>query len=162
MLVVCGLLLYDPKSNFLLITLIISCVLLIEALRMLWYYFTTAKLMVGGKQILYQGVIFLDLALFSFSLSDVPLIYIILYLIAVNAVAGVVDIGLAVQAHSAGAPIWKLRFSAGFIELCLALICLGNINNINIVTYVYVISLAYTAIVKIVSALRKNEVVYIQ
>ncbi len=162
MLAFCGLLIYDPKNNLVFMTFVISIVLIVEALMMLWYYFTMAKLMVGGKKILYQGVVFLDLALFTLSLSDVPLIYIILYLIAINAVAGTIDMALAVNAHQAGAPSWKLRFSAGFIELFMALLCLANLHSVRIVVFVYVASLSYTAIVKIVSAFRKTEVVYIQ
>ena len=162
MILFCVLLVLDPKNNFPLIIAALSIFMLLGAIKMLWYYFTMAKLMVGGKKILYQGVVFLDLALFTLSLSDVPLIYIILYLIAINAVAGTIDMALAVNAHQTGAPSWKLRFSAGFIELFMALLCLANLHSVRIVVFVYVASLSYTAIVKIVSAFRKAEVVYIQ
>ena len=162
MILFCVLLVLDPKNNFPLIVAALSIFMLIGAIKMLWYYFTTAKLMVGGRKILYQGIIYLDLAIFTMSMSDVPMIYVILYLIAINAFAGVVDMGLAINAKKSNAPSWKLKFSAGVVELGMAILCLVFIRSTNIVVWVYAIGVAYAGIVRIIDAFRKTEVVYIQ
>ena len=66
MILFCVLLVIDPKNNYILVVLALAIYMLFLAVKMLWYYFTTAKLMVGGKKILYQGIVELDLALFGF------------------------------------------------------------------------------------------------
>jgi hypothetical protein len=162
MILFAGLLVLDPKNNFILIVAALSIFMMLGAIKMLWYYFTTAKLMVGGRRILYQGIIYLDLALFTWSLNDVPMIYIILYLIAINAFAGVVDMGLAINAKKSNAPSWRLKFSAGVVELGMAILCMVFIRSTNIVVWVYALGVAYSGLVRIIDAFRKTEVVYIQ
>lgn len=162
MVLFAGLLVLDPKNNFILIVAALSIFMMLGAIKMLWYYFTTARLMVGGRRILYQGIIYLDLALFTWSLNDVPMIYIILYLIAINAFAGVVDMGLAINAKKSNAPSWRLKFSAGVVELGMAILCMVFIRSTNIVVWVYALGVAYSGLVRIIDAFRKTEVVYIQ
>lgn len=162
MLLFCVLLVALNTRGYPFIILVLSVMMLFGAIRMLWYYFSIARMMVGGKWILYQGVVYLDLALFTFSLTDVPLIYVTLYLVVVNAVAGIVDMGLAINAKRSNAPSWKLKFSAGFIELGMALLCLLNIRSTSIVVYIFAAGVAYGGLVRIISAFRKSGVVYIQ
>ena len=162
MILFCVLLVLDPKNNYIFIVAALAIVMMVGAIKMLWYYFTTAKLMVGGRKILYQGIIYLDLALFTWSLNNVPMIYVILYLVAMNAFAGIVDVGLAINAKKANAPSWKLKFSAGVVELGMAILCLIFIRSTNIVVWVFAIGVAYSGLVKIIDAFRKTEVVYIQ
>ena len=156
------LLIIDMKHNYIYVVAALTIVMTFSAIRMLWYYFTSARLMVGGKRILYRGIIFLDLAIFTGSLTDVPLIYIVLYLVAFNGFAGIVDMGLAINAKRANSPTWKLKLSAGVVELGMALLCLCFIHNINVAVYVYAIGVAYAGLVRIISAFKKTEVVYIQ
>ena len=162
MILFCILLVLDPKNNYVLIVAALSIVMMFGAIKMLWYYFTTAKLMVGGRKILYQGIVYLDLAIFTLSLSDVPMIYVILYLIAINAFAGVVDMGLAINAKKSNSPSWKLKFSAGVVELGMAVLCMIFIRSTNIVVWVYAAGVAYAGLVRIIDAFRKTDVVYIQ
>ncbi len=150
------------KDGYYFIVGVISTMMVIGAVGMLWYYFRLARFMVGGRYVLYQGVIFLDLGLFTFSLTDVPLIYIILYLIVINAVAGAIDMGLAINARRTGSPSWKLKFSAGFVELGMAALCLLKIHSTDMVVIIYAIGVAYAGLVRIVSAFRNTETVYIQ
>lgn len=56
-----------PEDSILVVAFIISLSLLIYGARLMWYYFSMARHMVGGKATLYQGIIVLDIALFSFS-----------------------------------------------------------------------------------------------
>ena len=162
MILFCVLLVIDPKNNYVLVVIALSVYMMFLSVKMLWYYFTTAKLMVGGRKILYQGIVDLDIALFTLSLNNVPMIYVILYLIAMNGFAGVVDIGLAINAREAKSPAWRLRLSVGIVEVGMAVLCLVFIRSTNIVVWVFSIGVVYAGVVKIIDAFRKTEVVYIQ
>ena len=52
-----AILLYSPGDGYLVIATIYGFVLLFSGIRLLIYYVTLARLMVGGKTILYLGVI---------------------------------------------------------------------------------------------------------
>ena len=84
MLVCCFALVTDPETGFYFVALILSVSLFLYAARSLIYYFTMARHMVGGKSILFRGIIVLDLAVFTFSMVDDPKLYIILYLLGMK------------------------------------------------------------------------------
>ena len=161
MILFCVILVMDPKNNYVFIVAALAVAMMVGAIRQLWYYFSTAKLMVGGRRILYHGIIDLDLAIFTWSMNDVPMIYVMLYLIGMNAFAGIVDLGLALNARQTKSP-WKLRFSAGVVELGMAILCLVFIRSTSIVVWVFSIGVTYAGIVRIVDAFRKTDLVYIQ
>ena len=50
--------------------LILSISLTLYGFRQIIYYITLARKMVGGRRILYRGVIILDLGLFTLTVSD--------------------------------------------------------------------------------------------
>ena len=77
----------DGGAGFVLVAVILSLTLVAAGLRALHYYFTMARHMVGGKAMLCRGVILLDLGVFTTTLTDVPKLYIVLYLLAVHAFA---------------------------------------------------------------------------
>jgi hypothetical protein len=49
------------ESAYLLVILALAIVLVVYSVRMLIYYFKMARYMVGGKEILIRGILFLDL-----------------------------------------------------------------------------------------------------
>ena len=57
---------------------ILSIGLAVTGIKDIVYYFTMAKHMVGGKIILIQGVIILDFAIVTGSLTNVPKIFILM------------------------------------------------------------------------------------
>ena len=69
-----------PSEVYGVIILSLGLTLMLSGIRSLVYYFTMAKHMVGGLAVLYRGVIVFDIGLFTLSLVDVPLIFIMLYL----------------------------------------------------------------------------------
>ena len=99
MLVCCFALVTDPETGFYFVALILSVSLFLYAARSLIYYFTMARHMVGGKSILFRGIIVLDLAVFTFSMVDDPKLYIILYLLGIHAFAGLMGILRALEAR---------------------------------------------------------------
>ena len=66
-----------PERGYQLAALIISVSFTISGLRTLIYYFTMSRFMVGGKRILFRGLILLDLGLFTSTFVDRSKIYLI-------------------------------------------------------------------------------------
>ena len=52
MILFCVMLVLDPKKNYIFIVAALAVSMMVGAIRQLWYYSTTAKLMVGGRRIL--------------------------------------------------------------------------------------------------------------
>ncbi len=136
--------------------------LAIKAIKDIAFYFSMARHMVGGKMILFQGVIILDFAIFTASLSQIPKIYILLYLIFINAFSGVVEVLRALEAKRTVEGPWKLKMGHGVINLALAASCLVFIRNENTAMIIYSIGLMYSALMRIISAFRRTTFVMIQ
>ncbi len=161
MLAAAAVMMLAPDFGFKLIALILSVTLLFTGVRGLWYYFTMARYMVGGRIMLYRGVILFDLGVFTWALSDFPKSYIIIYLVAYHAFAGIVDILYARQSKQQGAS-WKLRTSHGAVNIMVAISCLAFAGFPDVLVYVYSAGLAYSALVQIATAFRRSAIVYIQ
>ncbi len=151
-----------PEDGFLIVTAILCFSLIFYAIRQLIYYFTMARLMVGGKTILCLGILALDCGFFTLTLTDIPKIYVIIYLIVIYAFSGVIGILRAVEAKKNGSPMWKGSLITAVIMLAVAVCCGVFIGNIQIVVYVYCAGLIYTAVDRIITVFRKTEIVYIQ
>ena len=159
----CAILLVSyPEYGYPLIFLLLCISLIAYGVRSVIYYFTMARFMVGGKAMLYKGVVVLDLGLFTLSLSSVPQIYIILYLAAVHLFTGGVDILSAIDSKRSGSPAWKLKLAGGILSVLIALTCILFGRNQTLAVYIYCSGLIYSAIFKIISAFRKTAIVYIQ
>ena len=78
MLLCCFVLIKDPEDGFYLVALILSVSLFLYAVRCILFYFAMSRHMVGGKSMLFQGIIVLDLAVFTVSMVDDPKYFIIL------------------------------------------------------------------------------------
>ena len=96
-----------PGTGLAFIALILSASLTLYGLRTLVYYFSMARHMVGGKRILYQGLIVFDLGIFTLTMAYNHTIYVILYLLAIHAFAGVVDVMRAMEARRFDGP-WRM------------------------------------------------------
>lgn len=154
-----------PSQGFYVVAMILCISLFGYAIRMLWYYFTMARHMVGGKAIVYQGIIALDLALFASSVISMSKVYIILYLLGVYAFSGAIDMLRAMEAKRFDAPSWKLKFVSGcvMVTVAAALSILGLFFGANdFLVYGYCVSLVYSAVIRIVGAFRRTSVVFIQ
>ena len=57
---------------------------------------------------------------------------------------------------------WRLKLINGIVNILLALSCLIFIRSMRVAVYVYCIGLCYSACMRIISAFRKNAIVYIQ
>ncbi|MCR5094028.1 MAG: hypothetical protein K6B72_08650 [Lachnospiraceae bacterium] len=156
------LILYPSDETYMVIVLILSLGLAIAGIKDVIFYFTMARHMIGGKMILIQGVIILDFALLTGSLTNVPKIYILLYLIGIHAFSGVVEVLRAMESKKSVEGPWKLKFSHGIINFLLAVACLIFIRRANTALLIYSLGLIYSAVVRIFSAFRRTSFILIE
>ena len=152
----------DPEDGYYVILFVITLGLMLTGIRMLIYYFTMARFMVGGKLSLYRGLMLFDLGLFTGTLSNVPRIYVLLYLIVINGLDGVLKILSSLSSRKMGAKNWGLKLTHGMINILLVLVCIIFIRNHNTVSFVYATGLIISSIIRTVTAFRKTAMVYIQ
>ncbi len=151
-----------PEEGMIITASILSLSLFIYGIKTLIYYVTMARHMVGGRIMLYLAVVVLDLGMFTMMLTNIPKIYIVLYLVVVYAFAGVVSILRALEAKRYQAPMWKLSLISGIINVVIAILCIIFMRSTNMIVYLYCVGLIYSAIVRIVTAFRETAIVYIQ
>ena len=164
-LVLCAVLvLRAGEQGFVLIALFLSVSLVFSGLRTLIFYFTMARHMVDGRSSLYKGLILLDLGIFTLSVMNDPHVFIILYVLGVNAFTGVIDILRALEARKLQSPSWRLNLASGIISILFALAAavFGFIlKDMKVLTVLYVVGLLWSAVTKLISAFRKTAIVYI-
>ena len=150
-----------PDKGFYLAACILSVTLILNGLRTLIYYFTMAVHSVGGKIQLYKGIILMDLGLFVLMLDDVPHIYVVLYLVGYNLIAGAIGILRSFESKKNGGR-WKLKLSEGIFYILIAVLCLIFNSSVRMMVYIYSAGLIYSACVRMADAFRKTAIVYIQ
>jgi len=147
----------EPSNEaYLFIIGVLSLGLLVIGLKNIIFYFTMARHMVGGKMILIQGVIVLDFALLTGSMSDIPRIYILLYLIVLHAFSGIVEVLRAMESRRTVSGPWKMKFIHGAVDFLLAFSCFIYIRQTNTALIIYSIGLLYSAVMRIANALRRT------
>ena len=154
-----------PEDGFIIVAVILTVSLLIYGIRTLIFYFTMARHMVGGRGILYIGVIVIDLGVFSLTVADNPTFFIIIYLLTIHLFAGLIDILRALEAKRIEAPSWKMTFASGVVNIAVAVAALvagALLRSTDVLVYIYSAGLFYSAVMKIAAAFRKTAVVYIQ
>ena len=154
-----------PKYSLQMVLGITGLGMSIRGIGTLWYYITMARSMVGGKRLLFTAIVYLDIGILTTSLANAPAIFVILYLAAVNAFAGVIGIMRARETKMSGSSHWKLRALHGAVNIMFAaavVICGLILRMPQLAVYVYSAGLAYSAVTNILSAFRRTAIVYIQ
>ena len=141
---------------------ILSLSLFVYGIKTLIYYITMTRHMVGGRIMLYLAVVVLDLGMFTMMLTNIPKMYIALYLVVVYAFSGAIDILRALEAKKYQAPSWRFSLISGIINVVIAILCIVFIGSTNMIVYLYSAGLIYSAIARIITAFRKTAIVYIQ
>lgn len=154
-------LLNGGEKGFGMVLLLLTLSLIIYGLRLLGYYFNMAKHMVGGKEILYRGLLIFDFGLITLSLSGVPNFYLMLYILGVHLFSGVIDILRALEAKRIHGSSWKINFVHGIINTVIVAICIVFINRADMVVYIYSAGLFYSGIERIVRTFKKTAIVYV-
>lgn len=144
---------------------ILGISLFVMGIRYIVYYRTMARHMIGGRSILIIGVILLDFSLLTASMQNVPLAYIVVYLLGIYAFSGVIDILGAFEAKGYGATSWRFKLATGIINVLIALaalLCGLILRSHDDVVYIYCAGLFYSGLTRIITAFRKTAIVYIQ
>ena len=162
MLISGAVMLFFPEEGFYCIAVILGVSLVLKGVQSLVYYFTMARFMVGGKAILFNGVMILDFGIFTFSMVDEPKVYILIYLIAFHGFSAVVNLLQGVREKSSRTGAWKIDLFQGTGNLLIILVCFLFRQSTEILVYLYCGGLFYSAALRILSAVRKNDIVFIQ
>ena len=154
-----------PEESYALIPFLLGISMIVYGVYLLIYYLRLARHMVGGKAVMYQAVIIMDIALFTTSISALNNRFVILlYLLGIYAFSGVVDILRALEAKNAGSD-WKLKFVNGIANMAfvIALIIIGFVvGRTDIFVYGYAFSIAYSGVMRIINTFKRTAIVYIQ
>lgn len=160
-LISAGLLLLYPRDGAMFVMVFIDVALLVYGIRMLVYYITLARFMVGGIMTLYKSIIVIDFGLFVFGLYEFPYRFIMLYLVAIMAFNGAREILSAMETRRLENPAWKRKIAYGAVTLVLALSALFVHDSMPIVTILYSIGLIHGGLYSIATAFRKSAIIYI-
>ena len=154
-----------PEEAYDTVTALITLTLIVYGIRLLYFYFSMARHMVGGKIMLYEAIIILDLGLFTATMISMASLTIIIYLLGIYGFTGVINILRAFEAKNNGSKHWKLKFTTGCISVIFVIVMaiLGLVmKDVTILVYGYFFSLTYSGVMKIVTACRRTAMVYIQ
>jgi len=162
MLLCSGIMILFPEIGSHLIIIILSAALLVYSLRLLFYYFVMARHMVGGKAVLYRGIIIFDLAIFTTLMAEIPQIYVMLYLLGCYLFSGVIDTFNALEAKRLGTPLWRAKLGLGVFSMVTSIVCLFFIRSTNIFVYIYCGGLISSACIRIANAFRKTAIAYVR
>ena len=161
-IIICIIMITDPEFGISFAVLILGLKLSTTGLKNLFFYFSMAQYMVGGRAMLYQGLIILDFGLFTLAIVDSMSVYVLLYLLGSHIFAGAIDIMRGVESAKMKSPSWKLNTSQAAVNIIMALLCIIFFRSQELILDIYCAGLAYTALVKIITAFRKTDIVYIR
>lgn len=151
-----------PDNAYIMLAVILAIALAIKGIRDIYFYFSIARYMVGGKMILFQGVIMLDFAMLSGALTNLPQPMVMVYLIVVHLFSGVVEVLRAMEAKKTVNGSWKLKFCHGIINLLLGLVCFATIWHPSIPIIVFSLGLMYSGVMQVIEAFQKTTFVLIK
>lgn len=153
--------LIDSENGYFWVVLMIDITLLFYGIRMLIYYFTMARFMVGGIMTLYKSIIAIDFGVFMFGLDDTPRRLTMLYLIGIMIFNGIVSLLTAVDSKRMQTSFWKYRFAYGIVRIAFALICLIFWDSDQMVTLIYSIGLIHAGLYRIASSFHRTAIIHI-
>ncbi len=139
---------------------IFALALEIKGIRMLWFYFRMARHMVGGQNIFFRGILFFDFGIFTGSLVWVPRAYVLMYLAGTLAFSGVVDLLGANEARGIQSS-WKLKTFEGVVKVLIAISSLILVRSGTRVVDVCAIGFIFSAVMRIASTFRRQQVITI-
>lgn len=160
-LLLAPLLLLDAEAGCILIVMLLGLSAALKGIRMLCYYASMARHMVGGKVILYQGFILLDFGLFTLTLADIPSRFIMRYLLIGYLFYGLIDVLRAMEIRKQKIGAWRFKLLAGTGNITLGVLCLVKLNSMRWAASVYCLGVIWSSLGRIVSACRPSQRVYV-
>lgn len=151
-----------PFKSYAPISRIIAAVLILTGLRNLVFYLMMARHMVGGKIILFIGMLFMDFGIFSYSLVERPRLFLLSYLIVSHFFWGGINIAKSVGEKRNLAPAWRVDCLQGILHLLIIGATIFNIHSIRMLVILFCAGIIYSGVGHIVSVFRSTGIVYIQ
>lgn len=139
---------------------VFSLALEFMGLRMLWFYFRMARYMVGGRSILFRGILFFDFGIFTGSLVWVPKAYVLMYLAGTLAFSGVVDLLGSNEARRIQSS-WRFKAFQGVVKMLVAIMCLIFMRSGARVVYICAAGFVFSAVMNIANTFRRQQVITI-
>ncbi len=149
-------------EGYRLLIYILSIVFLCSGIGKLYYFFTIGRFMVEGKGSLYRGIMMVDFGMVTGSLTNVPRIYVLAYLLVVYAFSAVVALLRAREMKREGASSWKYKAAEGVVNMILAVACILFATKLTTAVILYAIGLMYSAVTRFILAFRKTKFIYFQ
>lgn len=162
LMIACGfILLLEPKGGLLVVAFVLGLAVSLYGVRKLVYYITMARFMTGGLSVLFIAIIAIDIGVFAVAVIDSPQLAIALYLVCYNVLTGVLSIARGIESKLFGSP-WVLNIAHGLVNIALAALCIAFENVDEAIILIFCIGLFYNAGVRVVSAFKPTEIIYIQ
>ena len=163
LMIACGIvLLLNPQGGVIVVAAILSAILLLYGVGKLVYYISLARHMTGGLTVLFMAIIAIDVGAFAVAVVvDNPLLAIAFYLSTYNTISGFLSIARGIESKLFGSP-WIMNILLGLVSLALASLCTTFINSGETIIWVFCIGLFYSAGVRLASAFKPTEIIYIQ
>lgn len=161
-MIACGIVLFlEPKSALVAVAIVLGLYLVIYGAHTLVYYITMARHMTGGLSLLFIAVLAIDFGSVALAFYNEPRLPIVLYLVCYNAFTGAIAVVRAAEARKFGSR-WKATLAHGILNIALAVACLVFIGSDQIVIAIFCFRLFYGACMRITSAFKPTEIIYIQ
>lgn len=160
-IILAGMLFISPEKGYLLVVLVLTVSLILAGIRNLIYYLSMARHMVGGRITLFKGLVLLDFGLVTYMISDVPQIYVLLYLLGIHLFSGVIDVMHAMESKRMESGSWRISFATGIANILVAAACLFSLRSTRLLVYIYAAGIVYSAVLKIAAAVRRTAIAYI-
>ena len=154
-----------PEIGMVVIIIVIAFTLTFYGLGLLTLYSALTRHMVGGKYILYLGMVVFRLGLLTFTMTGVRTLPVFIYLFAMFIFSGALDVMKAFEEKKNKAPFWIPRLLFGLLAISLGIlsvICCFFLKSQEGLTVLFAIALLYNGFTRIIKAFRKTSVVYIQ
>ena len=143
------------------IVLILGASVTLMGIRRLVYYLSMARFTIGGRTILYQGVIFLDFGIFTLGYANIPGQYIMIYLLIGYIFSGVIDVMRALEIKKYRSGSWRFKLMVGIVNVALGVLCAAQINSSGTLVYIYCVGIVWSAVGRMINAFRPSAVLYV-
>ena len=155
---------FVSEDGIRLIAMILGITVVLYGVRMLHYYSSMARHMVGGKITLYLGIVSLCFGLFTFSILDSSRLFLVIYLIAMYIFTGAVELMNGLEKKKYNAPGWRRKIIYGAVCVLVGIlaIILGVFTrSLSALVYMYAAGLFTSGVIRVGQAYKKTEIVYI-
>ena len=154
-------LLVPDESDYIIVCIILGVVVTIEGFKKLFFYFSSAKNMVGGRRILINSIVNIDLGLISFLVLLEDPILAILYMVAVFILLGAIDILRSFEIKKNGSKTWIIKLIKGILTIAVGGVCIAFAKYTETMLIVFGCAWIVLAVEGLITAFSKSAVTYI-